>query len=44
MNIMLDESFPVAKQDLPISLKHENVIFVFEDVDTASKIVKARSG
>ncbi|CAM9204899.1 unnamed protein product [Ectocarpus sp. 6 AP-2014] len=42
MNIMLDESFPVAKQDLPISLTHDNVIFVFEDVDAASKIVKAR--
>lgn len=42
MNIMFDESFPVAKQELPVSLKQSNVIFVFEDVDAASKIVQAR--
>lgn len=42
MNIMFDETFPVQKQDLPVTLKQENVIFVFEDVDAASKIVKAR--
>lgn len=42
MNIMFDESFPVAKQELPVSLKQDNVIFVFEDVDAASKIVQAR--
>lgn len=43
MNIMFDQSFPVSKQDLPVSLKYENVIFVFEDVDAASKIVIARN-
>ncbi len=42
MNIMYDESFPVAKQELPVNLRQDNVIFVFEDVDAASKIVKAR--
>eukprot|EP00752_Nemacystus_decipiens_P016297 g14574.t1 len=42
MNIMFDESFPVAKQEFPVSLKQDNVIFVFEDVDAASKIVQAR--
>lgn len=42
MNIMFDESFPVAKQELPVSLNQSNVIFVFEDVDAASKIVQAR--
>ncbi|CAN0351525.1 unnamed protein product, partial [Ectocarpus sp. 12 AP-2014] len=42
MNIMFDQSFRVATQELPIPLKHENVIYVFEDVDAASKIVKAR--
>ncbi|CAM9351159.1 unnamed protein product [Ascophyllum nodosum] len=43
MNIMFDQSFPVAKQDLPVTLTFEKVIFVFEDVDAASKIVKARN-
>ncbi|CAM9769918.1 unnamed protein product [Ectocarpus fasciculatus] len=42
MNIMFDQSFRVATQELPVPLKHENVIYVFEDVDAASKIVKAR--
>ncbi|CAN0082389.1 unnamed protein product [Ectocarpus sp. 12 AP-2014] len=42
MNIMFDQSFRVATQALPVPLKHENVIYVFEDVDAASKIVKAR--
>ncbi|CAM9351235.1 unnamed protein product [Ascophyllum nodosum] len=43
MNIMFDQSFPVEKQDLPVTLTFEKVIFVFEDVDAASKIVKARN-
>ena len=42
MDIMFDQSFPVAKQDLPISLSVENVIFVMEDVDATSPIVRAR--
>lgn len=42
MNIMFDQSFSVVKQELPIEVKFENVIFVFEDVDAASKIVRAR--
>ncbi|CAM9298105.1 unnamed protein product, partial [Scytosiphon promiscuus] len=44
MNIMFDQSFAVAKQELAVSLKHEDVIFVFEDVDAATRIVKARKG
>ena len=42
MNIMFDQSFRVVKEELPVNLKHENVIYVFEDVDAASKIVKSR--
>lgn len=42
MNIMFDQSFPVAKQDLPVPLKYEDLIFVFEDVDASSRIVKKR--
>ena len=42
MDIMFDESFPVVKQDLPITLAVEDVIFVMEDVDATSPIVRAR--
>lgn len=44
MNIMFDQSFHVLKQDLPSILKYEDVIFVFEDIDTeAPKIVRKRA-
>ncbi|CAN0252493.1 unnamed protein product, partial [Laminaria digitata] len=42
MDIMFDQSFPVHKQDLPITLAVENVIFVMEDVDATSPIVRSR--
>ena len=44
MNIMFDQSFRVVKEEFPIPLKHKDVIYVFEDVDAASKIVKSRKG
>ena len=42
MDIMFDQSFPVDKQDLPVTLAVENVIFVMEDVDATSPIVRSR--
>ncbi|CAM9847032.1 unnamed protein product, partial [Laminaria digitata] len=42
MDIMFDQSFPVEKQDLPITLAIDNVIFVMEDVDATSPIVRSR--
>lgn len=42
MNIVFDETFSVMKRELPVTLKYENIIFVFEDVDIASPIVKRR--
>lgn len=44
MNIMFDQSFRVVKEEFPIPLKHKDVIYVFEDVDAASRIVKSRKG
>lgn len=42
MNIMFDQSFAVEKQELPVSLRYENIIFVFEDIDAATPIVRNR--
>lgn len=42
MNIMFDQLFSVVHQQLAVSLKHENVIYVFEDVDASSNIVQCR--
>lgn len=42
MNIVFDETFSVMKRELPVTLKYENIIFVFEDVDVASPIVRRR--
>lgn len=42
MDIMFDQNFPVDKQDLPVTLAIDNVIFVMEDVDATSPIVRAR--
>lgn len=39
---MFDQSFPVVGEDLPISLSFENIIFVMEDIDAASPIVRSR--
>lgn len=40
--MMFDQSFPVIRGDFPISLPFESVIFVMEDVDVASPIVRSR--
>lgn len=42
MDIVFDQRFPVVGEELPVSLGFENVIFVMEDVDAASPIVKSR--
>lgn len=42
MDIMFDETFSVAKKEMPVNLKHEHVIFVMEDIDVASPIVLSR--
>lgn len=42
MNVVFDETFSVMKRELPVTLKYENIIFVFEDVDVASPIVRRR--
>lgn len=42
MDIVFDQKFPVVGEELPVSLRFENVIFVMEDVDAASPIVHAR--
>lgn len=42
MDIVFDQKFPVIGEELPVSLGFENVIFVMEDVDAASPIVKSR--
>lgn len=39
---MFDQSFRVSQLELPASLSFENVIFVMEDVDAASPIVRSR--
>eukprot|EP00904_Undaria_pinnatifida_P012125 jgi/Undpi1/8042/HiC_scaffold_24.g10514.m1 len=42
MDIMFDQNFPVDKQDFPVTLAVENVIFVMEDVDATSPVVRSR--
>ena len=42
MDIVFDQKFPVIGEELPVSLGFENVIFVMEDVDAASPIVRSR--
>lgn len=42
MDIMFDQSFHVVKKDMPVTLNYEHVIFVMEDIDAASPIVRAR--
>lgn len=42
MDIMFDQHFPVDKMDLPVTLAIENVIFVMEDIDATSPIVRSR--
>lgn len=42
INIMFNQKFSVLNQDMPVCLKYEDVIFVFEDVDAATPIVQRR--
>lgn len=42
MNIIFEQTFSLVKHELPVTLKYENLIFVFEDVDVASPIVRCR--
>eukprot|EP00746_Dinoflagellata_sp_MGD_P100514 gnl/MRDRNA2_/MRDRNA2_409005_c0_seq1.p1 gnl/MRDRNA2_/MRDRNA2_409005_c0~~gnl/MRDRNA2_/MRDRNA2_409005_c0_seq1.p1 ORF type:complete len:134 (+),score=27.44 gnl/MRDRNA2_/MRDRNA2_409005_c0_seq1:231-632(+) len=44
MDLMFDLVFPVQGGDVPLKLKFEDIIFVMEDVDAASKVVYARKG
>ena len=44
MDIMFDQSYMVAGDDVPIKLGFKDVIFVMEDVDAAAKIVQRRDG
>jgi len=43
MDLLFDLVFPVQGGDLPAKLKFEDIIFVMEDVDAASKVVYARA-
>lgn len=43
MDMILDQSFSVAGEDLDIRLRFQNTIFVMEDVDCANKVVLKRS-
>ncbi|CAK0818914.1 unnamed protein product, partial [Prorocentrum cordatum] len=42
MDLLFDLVFPVQGGDLPVKMKFEDIIFVMEDVDAASKVVYAR--
>jgi len=39
---MYDQKFPVAKEQLPVQLPFNSVIFVMEDIDAQSPIVRCR--
>ncbi|CAK9033553.1 Probable mitochondrial chaperone BCS1-B (BCS1-like protein 2) [Durusdinium trenchii] len=41
--VMMDLKFKVDGEDMPVQLQYDNVIFVLEDVDCASKIVHRRA-
>jgi len=43
MDLMFDQKFAVAGEDIPVKLNFSDVIFVMEDVDAASKIVHKRT-
>jgi hypothetical protein len=43
IDLMFDQKFAVAGEDIPVKLSFSDVIFVMEDVDAASKIVHKRS-
>ena len=44
MDMMFDLSYSVSGEDEPFKMKFNEVIFVMEDVDCASKVVYARKG
>ncbi|KAL3919481.1 MAG: hypothetical protein SGILL_003731 [Bacillariaceae sp.] len=44
MSIFFDQKFKVEGMSVPVKLGHKDVIFVMEDVDAASGIVKRRDG
>mmetsp|Transcript_8945 Transcript_8945/g.11179 ORF Transcript_8945/g.11179 Transcript_8945/m.11179 type:complete len:748 (-) Transcript_8945:392-2635(-) len=44
MSIFFDRKFNIAGQDVPIHMGFKDVIFVMEDVDAVSRVVKRRDG
>uniref|UniRef100_A0A7R9U422 AAA+ ATPase domain-containing protein n=1 Tax=Pinguiococcus pyrenoidosus TaxID=172671 RepID=A0A7R9U422_9STRA len=42
MDIVFDQSFAVGGEDMPVKLSFKDIIFVMEDIDAASEIVKRR--
>jgi hypothetical protein len=44
MSIFFDRKYRVEGSSIPIKLSFKDVIFVMEDVDAASKVVKRRDG
>ena len=44
MSVFFDQKYVVEGEDLPIKQGFKDVIFVMEDVDAASKVVKRRDG
>jgi len=42
MDIVFDQTFNIAGEELPVKLGFKDLIFVMEDVDAASKIVHSR--
>lgn len=42
MDIVFDQTFAVNGEDMPIKLSFKDIIFVMEDIDAASEIVKNR--
>jgi hypothetical protein len=44
MSIFLDKKYHVEGSDAPTQLRFKDVIFVMEDVDAASRVVKSRDG
>lgn len=44
MSIFLDKKYHVEGTDVPTQLRFKDVIFVMEDVDAASRVVKSRNG
>ena len=44
MSVFFDQKYVVEGEDLPIKQSFKDVIYVMEDVDAASKVVKRRDG